>query len=1046
MNVMVKLPFVFIIISFAASIFASSIDVKESNDWENPTVVGINKLKPKASFFAFDNEADASNEKEFAGNFLSLNGSWKFRLVDKPSDNITNFHEVSFNDSQWDDIPVPSNWELQGYSIPIYVNQPYPFAKNPPFIQSHDNPVGHYRRSFIVEKNWHGKKIFVHFGAVKSAFYLWVNGKKVGYSQGSKTPAEFELTDYLTAGTNYIALQVLRWSDGSYLEDQDYWRVSGIERDVYLYATPKVNINDIFVHSSLSDDYKSGIFKLDLGIAKSHDTFIEVSLYNAKGEVDFHGIKKTTNQTSYHFLGNITQVLTWSAEVPNLYNLTIKHIDSEGKIIQLINQHVGFRRVEMKGGQLLVNGKAILIKGVNRHEHDPDTGHVISKASMELDVKLMKQFNIHAVRTAHYPNDPYFYDLADKYGLYIVNEANIESHGMGYKRVEGGTLGDNPEWEHAHMQRTKAMVERDKNHPSVIAWSLGNEAGNGVNFYKTYRWIEQRDPSRPRQYERAEHDWNTDMIVPQYPGPNRMENFAKSNPTRPMIMSEYAHAMGNSVGNFQDYWDLIRKYPSLQGGYIWDWVDQGLRKTTDEGKEIFAYGGDFGAPGTPSDGSFVLNGLLLPDRRPQPAIYEVKKAHQDIQFKAVDLLSGKIEVFNEFFFKDLSDYSLNWQLMSQGEILQSGQIPRLNTAAQQRSLIHIPYQLSDQYEDELFLNLSLITNKALPLLEIGHEVAIEQFSLPIEIKAKQAINQSAKDSNKASNKLNVYSLDHRLTTEIHGKDFIIRFNQKYASLVGFNYQGVELIKTPLQATFWRAPNDNDYGGKWHDKRRVWKYASERQFKKYFKVEQQTDGKVLVETAFTLPDVEGQLAVNYLINQTGEIVVDFKLNIEKEGVSEIPRVGMNLELFKEFQQLKYFGRGPHENYRDRNHSAHVGLYKSTVAQQYHPYVRAQESGYKTQVRWAELTNHTGIGLKVIGNPNFGMSALNYRVSDLDSGRTREGLHSGELVPRPLVSLHIDYGQMGVGGVQSWGATALKQYFLDKKQYHYQFTLSGINTNE
>ncbi len=1009
------------------------------NDWENPQVVGVNKLPPRASFFSYVNEQESTKDKEQARNFISLNGLWKFKLANKPADMIANFHSTQFNDNEWDNLPVPSNWELHGYSTPIYVNQPYPFIKNPPYIQSHDNPIGHYRRTFTLDQSWKNKDVFIYFGAVKSAFYIWVNGEKVGYSQGSKTPAEFNLTPYIKAGKNHIALQVFRWSDGSYLEAQDFWRISGIERDVYLYARPRTYISDLFVKASLKDDYQTGTFNLDVDLANASKTnTVQATLKDANGQLVFDKRTDINGESSVSFSTLVPNVSQWSAERPTRYSLTIIHRDSNNNVLEVIPQKVGFRRVEMKNAQFWVNGKPVLIKGVNRHEHDPDTGHVISKQSMEHDVKLMKQFNINAVRTAHYPNDPYFYELADKYGLYIVDEANIESHGMGYKRIKGGTLGDNPVWLHAHMERTKAMVERDKNHPSIVAWSLGNEAGNGVNFYDTYRWIEQRDPSRPRQYERAEHEWNTDMIVPQYPGPRRMENYAKSNPKRPMIMSEYAHAMGNSLGNFQDYWDLIRQYPSLQGGYIWDWVDQGLRKTTDEGHEIFAYGGDFGHPGIPSDGSFVLNGLVLPDRRPQPALYEVKKAHQDIQMKPLNLLDGKIEVFNEFFFKGLEDYYLEWALMSQGQILQQGQIDTLAVQPQQRQVLTLPYQLSGSYDHEVFLNLSVKTNKALPLIDAEHEVAIEQFAMPV------TLNKT--DTPKVAGPLNVYQLDPRQSVEISGEDFVVRFNQKTGELTGYQYKGKELVRSPLRANFWRAPNDNDYGGRWHDKRRVWKYASERQFKQQFTVEKQSNNTVMVQSQFNLPDVDGTLSIDYVINAKGNIDVNYSLTLGEQETPEIPRVGMNMELFKSYDRLQYFGRGPHENYRDRNSSSHVGLYSSSVSEQYHPYVRAQESGYKTEVRWAKLTNNDGIGLYIKGGPHFGMSALHYRISDLDSGRTREGLHSGELTEKPLVSLNIDYGQMGVGGVHSWGATALQQYLLTDKEYHYTFSLAGVDDRE
>ncbi|WP_083601995.1 glycoside hydrolase family 2 TIM barrel-domain containing protein [Thalassotalea sp. PP2-459] len=1016
--------------------FAASKPTPSTNDWENPQVVGINKLPPRANFFPFVDKV--TTEKAQAVNIKSLNGTWKFLLSANIASAPTNFAQTDINIDDWQDITVPGNWELQGFDRPIYLNQPYPFAKNPPFIQEHDNPTGHYRKVFQLDKTWlNEKKVIIHFGAVKSAFYLWVNGKKVGYSQGSKTPAEFDITPFVQQGTNTLALQVLRWSDGSYLEAQDFWRLSGIERDVYLYYTPKAHISDYFVNAGLAKDYTTGTFNLTVDtIDTNPQQQLEITLRSAQGKRIYHKIKTITsidNKATTTFNAQFKQIAKWSAETPNLYQLTVTLLDNN-KTTQLINQSIGFRSTEIKEGQLLVNGQAILIKGVNRHEHDPDTGHFVSKESMELDIKLFKQFNINAVRLAHYPNDPYWYELCDKYGIYVVDEANIESHGMYYNLAKGESLGNNPDWKKAHLARIAAMVERDKNHPSIIAWSLGNEAGNGYNFYQAYDWVRARDPKRPIQYERAVFEWNTDLYVPQYPTPEYMEQYAKSNPDRSMIMSEYAHAMGNSAGNFLDFWQVIRKYPKLQGGFIWDWVDQGLRKTTEDGDSIFAYGGDFGVPGTPSDGNFVLNGIVLPDRTPEPSLYEIKKVHQDIQITAIDLSKGKIRLFNEFFFKDLSTYKLSWRLMQNGRTLDRGTINDLNIAPQQAKTYRLNYRAPKPSEQEVFLDIQILTKYDEPLIGQNAEIAKEQFIV------HEAMPRKAKGGDGTLTTYRTVT-----DTEIHGKDFVFRFNHKYAELSGMRYKGVELIKKAPRANFWRAPTDNDFGGNWQDKLRVWRYASERQKKSRFTFIEK-DNKVIVKTAFTLEDVKGSVTIDYTITPDGAINIDYQLTSSLEDMPKIPRVGMNMELFGQFEQLNYFGKGPHENYRDRHYAAHVDLYKSTVNEQYHPYVRPQESGYKTQVRWATLVNKNGIGIAISGKPHFGMSALPYRISDLDPGMRRTQIHSGSLKPRSIVSLNVDYGQMGVGGVNSWHTTALDKYSLTEKSYQYSFTLQGVSSVE
>ncbi|MBD0833779.1 glycoside hydrolase family 2 TIM barrel-domain containing protein, partial [Aestuariibaculum sediminum] len=705
---------------------------------ENPDVIKMNKLEARASFFPYSSLELAKERKlSKAENYLLLNGIWKFNYCESPELRPLDFYKQDFDISGWNSIKVPANWEVEGFGIPIYVNATYPFQKGkvtPPDIPDGHNPVGSYKRTFELPNNWEDKDVIIHLGAVKSAFYIWINGEKVGYSQGSKLPAEFNITNYVTPGNNSIALEVYRWSDASYLECQDFWRISGIERDVYLYARPQVQIADYFSKAGLVNNYTDGDFNLNLDLknisSKKQKGTVEVILSKSGQDVftSSSEYELTENgDTDLLFTKIIKDVKSWSAETPELYELSIVLKDKKGNTLEAISRKLGFRTSEVKGGQYLLNGKPILFKGVNRHEHDPNTGHVISQEDMLKDIKIFKAFNINAVRTCHYPNDPYFYELCDRYGIYVVDEANIESHGMGYALHK--TLANNPLWLKAHLERVERMVERDKNHPSVIIWSLGNEAGNGYNFYKSYLLAKKLDSTRPTQYERAEHEWNTDLFVPMYDTPQGVEDYAKNEDfTKPLVQCEYAHAMGNSMGGFKEYWDLYEKYDKLQGGFIWDFVDQGI-KTVKNGREIYAYGGDFGPEGTPSDNNFLNNGLVQPDRTPNPHIYEVKYVHQNVKFYENDLSKGLINIKNWYFFRNLSNYQLSWEVLENGKVVETGSIENIITKPQTERTIHIPYKTKFKSDAEYFLNINVQLKQNEPLLAVGYTIAYEQFQL-----------------------------------------------------------------------------------------------------------------------------------------------------------------------------------------------------------------------------------------------------------------------------------------------------------------------------
>ncbi len=1037
---------VFIVIMISS---LQSITAQETNDWENPKMFGLNKEAPHADFIPYANVEQAIiNNKTNSPFYKSLNGLWKFNWVKEPSQRPVDFYKIDYNVSKWSDIPVPSNWELHGYGIPIYVNIPYEFTyePDPPDIPDGYNPVGSYRRNFTIPDTWKNQEVFIHFGAVKSAMYLWINGQKVGYSQGSKTPAEFNITSFLQKGENTIAVEVYRWSDGSFLECQDFWRLSGIERDVYLFSTPKIQIRDFFVQTLLDTNYNNAELIVDVDIknyladSKVKTHFLNLYLFDRDNHIVFNdsleiNIDKKTSE-EFVFENQINSPEKWSAEKPNLYSLVLS-LQNEKKIeIEVVGCKVGFRKSEIKNGQLLVNGKAVLLKGVNRHEHDQHSGHVISRESMLKDIELMKQFNINAVRTCHYPDDPYWYELCDKYGIYLIDEANIESHGMGYDPER--TLGNNPEWKEAHLDRIISMVERDKNHPSVIIWSMGNEAGDGVNFIASSEWIHQRDPGRPVHYERAGKKSHVDIVSPMYAGLSYLKKYAGKKQDRPLILCEYAHSMGNSTGNLQDYWDVIEKYDQLQGGFIWDWVDQGLMKSDGSGEKYWAYGGDYGDDDIPSDGNFCINGLINPDRSIHPAMWEVKKVYQNIKIVPVKLNMGEFKIFNNYFFTNLNEFKINWEVKTLGEVIESGEIKNLNIEPGNDTIIKVPlFAINKKLKDESFINFKISTKENSDLVPSNHIVAVEQFRLPV-----RPFVEVQNSSDLPEMKLKQTSDEVVLT----GKNFKIKFNKKNGLLTDLTFEGEEFFIEGLEPNFWRAPNDNDFGNGMEKRCAVWKATSKNRILEKFEIIEQKSNKIVINSTFLLKETNSKLTFIYTILGSGDIIVSFNLVSKNRSLPEIPRVGMEVQVKGGFEQLKWYGKGPHENYIDRNKSALIDIYESTVTDQYVEYIRPQENAYKTQVRWFTLTNDEGKGILIGGLPQICFSALHFTNEDLDQGEKKNYKHTTDMIPNDFVSLNIDLTQMGVGGDNSWGAKPHKKYQILPGNYSYSFRIRAFSNNE
>jgi len=1231
-------------------------------DIENPSVVSRNTVEPHTFYVPFANVEQAfKNKKEASPYFKSLNGTWKFNWVEKIAERPLDFYKPGFDAKSWDNIAVPSNWELQGYGIPIYVNQPYEWTENPqpPAIPHDINPTGSYLTTFTIPENWNNRRIFLHFGGVKSAFYVWVNGREVGFSKDSKTPAEFEISSFLQPGENLLALQVYRWSDGAYLECQDFWRISGIERDVFLFSTPKTYISDYFAHPNLVNNYRDGQLDLEVeitnpGMKKSEKLNLEIKLLGKSPQAIIYEKTQsfkpgTEPRLNFNFFFFFKEPRKWTAETPELYTLVISLSDKKGKILETVTSKIGFRTSEIKNGQLLVNGVPILIKGVNRHEHDPATGHVISEESMMKDIMLMKQNNINTVRTAHYPNNPRWYELCNEYGIYVIDEANIESHGMGYDEK---SLAKDPLWEKAHIDRVNRMLERDKNHPSVIIWSMGNEAGDGVNFTACYKFIKQKDLSRPVHYERALLGPNTDIYCPMYPSIEYIESYAKQKQDRPLIMCEYSHSMGNSTGNFQDYWDVIEKYDQLQGGCIWDWVDQGFNKVDENGEKFFAYGGDYGPEDVPSDGNFCANGLVSADRTPHPALKEVKKTYQYAGIQALDPYLGKFHLINKHDFKNLDCYNLRWRVEANGKNILEGLIENPDIEAHSSksfniNLSNLNYQPGVKY----FINFSLVTTSDDGLIPAGFEVASEQIALPnpmtFEVKSTEPFP-------------NLILTENDTIIGFSGGNFKIILSKENGEITSWTSDGDELLAEGLTPNFWRAPTDNDFGNGMEKRCASWKAASKNRVLQSISLNKIDASATVATIKYLLPDVNSNLFVDYTINGKGEIWVESRLELlsfnkpdvefvvpsyqgfgntidfdvmpsllkindpglvsldnftlevlifptgfsdknaiwdneewakgrlhfefrengtlyfflggnnykafdfaftpenwyllslaynradkllnfyvdgkfieainfenaealDISGIStiggfddggrlfegkidefrlwettltdldiknyaqrqitghepdlllyfnfenvdagafsavtgknmkaayldlrtvrpELPRFGMRFSMSGKFENLSWFGRGPHENYCDRNKSAFVGFYEDNVSGQYFPYIRPQENGYKTDIRRMAITDEAGKGLLIEGFPLFSGSALQNPIEDFDQGIKANYKHINDIKPRDTTFVTLDLKQMGVGGDDSWGARPHLQYLLQPSNYTFKFMLRPVD---
>lgn len=1035
---------------------------KEPRDWENPEMFNQNREAPHATLISFPDELSAlESDKLNSPNYISLDGIWKFHYVDSPDKRPYWFFKDDYDVRDWDDIEVPSNWQMKGYDVPIYVNIGYAFKKNPPYI-SHDwNPVGSYKRTFTVPGSWKEKEVFLQFGAISSAFYVWVNEQLVGYSQDSKTPAEFNITRFLKKGNNKLAVEVYRWSDGSYLEDQDFFRLSGIQRSVFLHARPKTYISDFFAVGDLENNYNDGLLKLDISLKSTRpdagNFIIEAALFDDDQKIyaESKDIKLADNKASVDFTKQFPGIKKWTSETPDLYSLVMNLKDNSGNNLESVSARIGFRKVEIFDSQLHVNGVAVLLKGTNMHEHNDITGHVIDEATIMKDIRVMKSNNINAVRTSHYPQQELWYDMCDKYGLFLIDEANIESHGIGYDKDV--TIADKKEWASAHLDRMQRMVERDKNHPSVIIWSLGNEAGDGHNFLNNYKWTKARDLTRPVQYERAEKSTNTperhtDIFCPMYARIWEIEAYAKDPENdRPLILCEYAHSMGNSTGNLQDYWDVIEKYPKLQGGFVWDWVDQGMLKTDETGEKYWAYGGDFGEEGIPSDGNFCINGLTWPDRTGKPGLVEVKKVYQYVGFEPVNLAAGSIKIKNKYFFTDLSEFVFDWDIVTDGVAVKSGKLSFSGFKPGRDTVVNIPVGgIKAAPGNEYFLNFRVSRSDEWDYVPEDHVYATAQFKLPVEGKPvtakldQLAILQTSTEGKKLS---------------VSGSEIKIIFNLEKGTIESFTYKGVSMIKKGPEPDFWRPPTDNDYGYNMDQGLGIWKKAGEKAIVKKANISQPEIGKVVVTFEYDIPGTKNEKIAGYVTTYTvlssADVIIKNQFSKVSDKIPEIPRMGMQMQLPEEFMNLKWFGRGPHENYADRKTSAEVGLYESTVDDQYVPYIRPQENGYKTDTRWLTLTDENGTGLLVIGNPLICFAALKNIHDDFESpGKLSQyrkdaksaNTHTIDVKPRELVNLNIDLGQMGVGGDDSWGAMIHPEYRLLEKKYEYSFRVRPIGKED
>jgi beta-galactosidase len=1023
----------------------SGTSLAELAKLEDPSIISENRLDPHATMFPFGSiENVLKNDRDSSPYFKSLNGNWNFTFSENPDTRPLDFYKEDFDVQNMGEIVVPGNWEFLGHGFPVYLDEEYPFTPDPPFVPYDLNSVGSYRRDFVLPENWDSRRTILHFAGVKSAMNLWINGEYVGYSQGSKTPAEFDVTDYVRDGNNSVSVEVFRLCDGNYLEGQDSWRISGIEREVFLYSTPKTYIQDFFVDADLDNDYRDGKLTLDIDLnrvdrSKIKKGIVKVELFESSDdgspifESDQKFNLKKENSGIFKFEHTLDSPRIWNAETPELYTLVISLLDKKGRVIESVSSKIGFRKVEIKGGQLLVNGVPIYIRGVNRHEHNPELGRYVTEEEMIRDIQLMKQFNINSVRTSHYPNIPRFYELCDKYGLYVIDEANIESHGMRFHEKGFELITSDPVWESAWLDRGMRMIERDKNHPSIIIWSMGNEAGDGTNFETLYSEMKKRDPSRPVQYQPAWYDAHTDIVCPMYRNIEFITEYASKPQNRPLILCEYAHAMGNSVGNLQDYWDAIEKYDVLQGGYIWDWVDQTILATNEEGEQYWAYGGDVGTEFSENDSNFCANGLVQADRSLNPHIWEVKKVYQPFKITAVDLEKGLINIKNGHGFISSDNFDFRWEIEADGILIEEGVLSDLNIEAGLSKDIEVDFsEIIPEPGVEYFITLFVTTIKSSTLLPEGHLVAWEQFKLPIMAEATEV------DSWTFKRITSMHHMDDQI--KINGSNFEIVFSKVDGTITSYSYNGSEMVLSGLKPNFWRAAIDNDLGNGMIGRCKVWKDDSQSLILDSFSGRVLTKSKVGVIVHYSHPNTNSKSTITYNVYGNGMIDVAYNFYIsESSELSEIPRIGMTMTLPVDFDQVEWFGRGPHESYWDRKTGAAVGRYSGSVWEQYYPYVRPQETGNKCDIRWLALHNADKSGLMVVGKPTLSAGVFQFPYEDLYYNPEINLHGSTDIKPKDLITLNIDYKQMGVGGDNSWGARPHPEYTLEPKDYSYSFRL-------
>ncbi|AZQ65114.1 DUF4981 domain-containing protein [Flammeovirga pectinis] len=1034
---------------------------QDKQNWENPEVITVNTLPSKTTFTHFEDlnfNADLSK----LDNYQLLNGTWKFNWVKKPADRPADFYKTDYNVADWKEIDVPSDWQMRGYGYPIYTNIIYPHKMDAPNIPHENNPVGSYKRTFDVAADWNDKNIFLHFAGVNSAFYVWVNGEQVGYAQGSKTAVEFDVSKYVKEGKNDIAVEVYRWCDGSYLEDQDFWRVSGIERDVVLYATPKTFVRNVEVQAVLEKtNYKGGTltYKVDVKntLAKKVKGYnVDVVLKDKAGKKVYaqnHALALDKNTTALLEATDIAfeNVEAWTAETPNLYTLEIALKDKEGKVVDATYQKIGFRTSEIKNGQLLVNGQPILIKGVNRHEHSPINGHVVTKEEMLQDIIDLKKYNFNAVRTSHYPNDPYFYSLCDEYGIYVCDEANIESHGYGYK--DGETLAQSEMYKEQHLDRVQRMVKRDMNHPSIIYWSMGNEAGNGQNFRNAYEWIHDYDATRPVHYERSEQmpgdkvrttDIMSSMYKKTYDVKKKFLKIDAKLPLaeqRPFIWCEYSHAMGNSNGDFVDLWNWVREERNVQGGFIWDWMDQGLEQKTAEGEVYYAYGGDFEPEELHNDNNFCANGVIGSDRTPHPAIVEIKHVYQNIHFKQIS--KNEYEIFNENFFVSTGNVNFSWNLLENGKVVASGKLSDITIAPQEKLKKSIDFEYDLKQGTEYFVNILADTKEKTALLAANYTVASDQFLL--QKGTNTVVAYEGKLKAKTAKKTKV--------TTITGEDYTFVFDQEGLGLASIKYKGEEMLKERPKLNFWRAMTDNDFG--------AWKAGKEKD-DYYFAYRNVGENAKLIDVqtkklngqqfqltyTYELADLNAKNVVTYVVSTDGAINVHSKLNAEDpKAIKFLPRYGITLAIDKEYNTVKYYGRGPEENYIDRNTGSFVAEYETTVEEMYVPYIRPQENGYRTDARFFQLTSAKGNGVKFVADDVVSFSTLRNSIADFNPADKKLQRHTIDIKPSDTIYIAVDYKQLGVGGDNSWSKNGLaeKQYRIDASKCEFGFTIQSVNSS-